>query len=130
MSHFAHINNGIVDQVIVAESDFIFSLSDSQDWVQTSYNTRAGVHYSPEGIPDDGLPIGMNYAGVGYTWDGIGFAPPQPFPSWQLNSEKYIWEAPIPYPDNGDYLWDEDSQSWVEDPLSTPSSEPNPTPAE
>ena len=38
---------------------------------------------------------------------------PQPFPSWTLNTETCIWEAPIPYPTDGEvYYWDEDSRFW------------------
>ena len=41
--------------------------------------------------------------------------PEQPYPSWVWNTETLIWEAPVPYPDDGnDYTWDEDTQSWVE----------------
>ena len=46
MAHFAKVENGIVSQVIVAEQDFINSgaVGDPSSWVQTSYNTHAGVH--------------------------------------------------------------------------------------
>ncbi len=44
MSHFAKIDDdNIVTQVIVAEQDFIDSIQG--DWIQTSYNTRGGVHH-------------------------------------------------------------------------------------
>jgi hypothetical protein len=71
MSHFAHINNeNIVDQVIVAEQDFINTLPDPQNWIQTSYNTRDGVHYNPiTGEPDENPPLRKNYAGIGYFYD-------------------------------------------------------------
>ena len=55
-----------------------------------------------------------NYAGAGYSWDGTGFASPEPYPSWTLDAT-YRWQPPTPYPDDGkDYLWDEDTTSWVE----------------
>ena len=38
MAHYAKVNNGIVEQVIVAESDSIEGLDDSNSWVKTSYN--------------------------------------------------------------------------------------------
>jgi len=42
------------------------------------------------------------------------FAPAQPYESWSLD-ENYVWQAPTPYPDDGnDYRWDEDTTSWVE----------------
>lgn len=110
MSHFAKVENGLVTQVIVAEEDFISTgaLGDPAAWIQTSYNTHANQH--PEG-----RPLHKNYAGIGYTWDGTGFAAPQPFPSWNMNSESYIWEAPIAMPTDGkQYSWNEETQEWVE----------------
>jgi hypothetical protein len=38
----------------------------------------------------------------------------QPYPSWTLNKDG-DWEPPVLPPDDGkDYLWDEDSNAWVE----------------
>jgi hypothetical protein len=41
MAHFAKVVNGIVEQVIVAEAEFINNFVDSSpgEWIQTSYNT-------------------------------------------------------------------------------------------
>ena len=118
MSHFAKVIDGIVQQVIVAEQDFIDSgaVGDSNNWVQTSYNTRGGVHYAPNSnTPDDGVPLRKNYAGVGYTYDETrdAFIAPKPYPSWTLVEESCLWEAPVAYPDDGKrYLWDEDITNW------------------
>jgi len=38
--------------------------------------------------------------------------PPQPFPSWTWDGSS--WQPPIPVPGEGNYTWDEDSQTWVE----------------
>ena len=48
MSHFAEVIDGKVVRVIVAEQDFIDSgaVGDASRWIQTSYNTRQGVHYA------------------------------------------------------------------------------------
>jgi len=115
MSHFAKVENGIVTQVIVAEQDFIDSGVVGHGWIQTSYNTRGNVHYGQDGQPDNGVALNKNYAGIGYTWDGTGFAAPQPYPSWTLNQDTYLWESPVPYPTDGKiYSWDEATTSWVE----------------
>ena len=117
MAHFAKIEHGIVTQVIVAEQDFISTgvLGDPAAWVQTSYNTRGGVHYGQDGQPDGGVALRMNYAGIGYTYDGTGFAAPQPYPSWTLDPQTDLWQSPVPYPNDGKlYTWDEATQSWVE----------------
>jgi len=117
MSHFAHITNNIVDQVIVAEQDFIDSLPDPQNWIQTSYNTRAGVHYDPDtGQPDGGEALRGNYAGVGYVYDSVNdvFYPQQPFPSWTISGPSWVWTAPVPRPsDKNNYIWSEDQQNWI-----------------
>lgn len=122
MAHFAKVNNGIVEQVIVAEPEFFDTFVDSTpgEWIQTSYNTRGGVHYDPEtGEPsaDQSKALRKNYAGVGYVYDSArdAFYAPQPFASWTLNEDSCLWEAPVPYPDDGlMYSWDEVTTSWVE----------------
>jgi hypothetical protein len=111
MSHFARVTaQGIVEQVIVAEQDFIDTLPDKTSWVQTSYNTQGGQH--PEG-----RPLRKNYAGIGYTYDRVldAFIPPKPYASWTLNEDTCLWDAPTPYPTDGKtYNWDENTQQWAE----------------
>jgi hypothetical protein len=62
------------------------------------------------------MPIHKNYAGIGYTFDGVGFAAPKPHPSWTLNIDTYLWNAPTPAPveEGKSYAWDEESLSWLE----------------
>ena len=117
--HFTEIyENNIVKRVIVAEQDFIDSgaVGDSSNWIQTSYNTRGGVHYtSNSDEPDGGIALRKNYAGVGYTYDSDkdAFYDLRPYPSWLLNEDSCQWESPVPYPDDGsDYNWNEENQSW------------------
>ena len=104
MSHFAKLDsNNIVENVIVAEQDFINSgaVGDAFLWIQTSYNGNFRGHF----------------AAVGDTWDKVNevFISPQPYPSWVLNETSCIYEAPVPYPtDDLMYSWDEDTTSWVE----------------
>lgn len=97
MSHFAQVYNGVVLQVIVAEQDFIDSgaVGDPTAWVQTSYNTRGGVHYGPDGQPDGGVPLRKNYAGVGYTYDAVrdAFIPPKPEGDFVLNEDTCLWDS-------------------------------------
>jgi len=120
MAHYAKVADGIVQQIIVAEADFFETFVDTSpgEWIQTSYNTRGGVHYSPEtGEPDDGIPLRKNYAGVGDTYDSAldAFYKPQSYPSWTLNEDTCQWEAPVAYPDDDKmYAWDEETTSWVE----------------
>jgi len=40
--------------------------------------------------------------------------PPKPFPSWELNEETCLWEAPVEMPEDGEmYTWDEHNMNWV-----------------
>ena len=115
MGHFAKVTDGKVTQVIVAEPEFFQTFVDTSpgEWIQTSYNTRAGVHVN------GGTPLRKNYAGIGFTYDRTrdAFIPPQPFASWTLNEETCLWDAPTPYPTDGKfYQWNEDTTSWVEIP--------------
>ena len=111
MAHYAKVNNGIVEQVIVAEAEFFNTFIDSSpgNWIQTSYNTVKGVHL------EGGTPLRKNHAGKGYTYDEDrdAFIPPKPFNSWTLNETTCLWEAPVAYPDDGEeYNWNETNQTW------------------
>jgi hypothetical protein len=113
MGHFAKVVDGKVTQVIVAEPDFFQTFVDSSpgEWIQTSYNTKGGVHIL------GGTPLRKNYAGIGYTYDRErdAFIPPQSFPSWTLNEESCLWEPPTPMPtDNKIYTWNEETLTWNE----------------
>jgi hypothetical protein len=119
MAHYAFLDeNNIVTEVIVGKDEG----EDGIDWEahyrevrhqickRTSYNTRGGVNLN------GGTPYRKNYAGIGYAYDEgrDAFIPPKPFASWLLNEDTCLWNAPVPYPDDGNrYQWDEDSLSWV-----------------
>lgn len=119
MAHYAYLDSdSIVTQVIVGKDEG----EDGVDWEQyygakrTSYNTHGGQH------ANGGTPYRYNYAGIGYTFShapewaaqGGAFIAPQPFPSWVLNPDTALWDAPTPMPEEGGpYVWDEDTLSWV-----------------
>jgi len=120
MSHFAEIDSdGIVKRVLVAEQDFINSgaVGDTNNWIQTSYNTRKGKHYPPNSVVSDGDGLRKNYAGVWYTYDSIrdAFISQKPYVSWTLDDDTCQWNPPVAYPDDGKfYSWDEDNTEWKE----------------
>jgi hypothetical protein len=100
-------SNGIEQEV--NGIDFLTKLTGYPLWVQTSYNTKGGVHNN------GGTPLRKNHAGIGYTYDEDrdAFIPKKPFNSWILNETTCLWESPIPYPqDNNRYNWKEQNQSW------------------
>ena len=126
MAHYAKVLDGKVIKVIAAEAEFFDTFVDDSagTWIQTSYNTRGGVHYQPNThtpSENQNLALRKNFAGIGYHYDGTGFYAPQPFNSWTLNNTTYLWEAPLTYPTDGKvYRWDEDAYQadnttgWVE----------------
>ena len=119
MAHYAFLDtNNIVTEVIVGKDEG----EENTDWEvhygnfrgqvckRTSYNTSGGTHSS------GGTPFRKNYAGIGYTYDKDrdAFIPPSPFPSFLLNEETCLWEAPVPYPTDGErYIWNEEELEWV-----------------
>jgi hypothetical protein len=119
MAHFAKVTDGIVQRVIVADQEFIDNYNDGEpgEWIQTSYNTRGGIHYQPNSntpSEDQSKALRKNFAGPGFVYDAEQdvFYAPQPYPSWTLNSG-FIWEPPVEYPaDSQKYVWNEDNQSW------------------
>ena len=121
MAHFAKLGTGnIVEQVISINNavitdtngieqeqlgvDFINKLYNTRDvWKQTSYNNN----------------IRKNYAGIGYQYDQTrdAFIPPKSYPSWILNEDTCLWEAPVAMPtteleDNQYYSWNESILNW------------------
>jgi hypothetical protein len=108
VSTFAEIENGIVVRVVVGNNDLPNEGYDwlvenlGGVWVQSSYNTRGGVHYDPEtGEPsaDQSKALRFNYAGIGFTYDEErdAFIPPKPEPTdevadWVLDEETFTWE--------------------------------------
>jgi hypothetical protein len=116
MAHFAELDaNGIVLRVIVVDNKDTADASGVEKehigaafcerlfggtWKQTSYHGN----------------IRKNYAGAGYAFDAArdAFIPPKPFASWVLNEQTCQWEAPVPYPADGErYMWDEATGTWV-----------------
>jgi hypothetical protein len=118
MAHFAEIDeNNIVIRVLVVPDDeehrghdFLANdLNLGGIWLKTSYNTVMGEHLFGK------TPYRKNYAGIGFTYDvdRDAFIPPKPFPSWVLDENACIWEAPIPRPNNYDYyVWNEELLEW------------------
>ena len=104
----------------------------AQMWIQTSYNTVGGKHYTinsenkrVESL-DQSKAFRGNGAGIGYTWDEDDqiFWPKKPNASWVKNNLEAKWQSPI-----GDapaltaeqtadtnnsyyYNWNESGQSW------------------
>lgn len=120
MAHYAKVTDGIVQQVIVAEPEFFETFIDNSpgEWIQCSYNTIGGVHLDPETRePDGGTPLRKNFPSRGFTYDRErdAFIPPKPYTAWILNEQSCLWEAPLPYPDDGGaYVWSDAESNWIQ----------------
>jgi hypothetical protein len=109
MAHFAKVLDGVVLKVIVAEEEFFDTFVDDSpgDWIQTSFNTWGNTHL------EGGTPLRGNFAGVGFIYDEENdvFYSPKKYDSWTLNTDTWLWEAPIDKPneDGVYYIWNEEA---------------------
>lgn len=107
---FAKVNAlGDVENVIVAEPEYIATLPDASSYVQTWADAS--------GEQDKRF----NYASIGGKFDAANnaFTAKQPFNSWKLDA-KFQWQAPFPMPTgaaNVFYTWDESAVDWKELPV-------------
>jgi len=95
MSKYAKINSdGIVENIIIGEDSSI-SLLDGF-YVKVTESSRN--------------------AEIGYVYNQIAekFIQKSIYPSWTLNEETLIYEAPVTKPTLGEHYWDEESNQWVE----------------
>tara|TARA_R110000751_G_scaffold1573_1_gene5866 strand:- start:3349 stop:3867 length:519 start_codon:yes stop_codon:yes gene_type:complete len=144
MAHFAKINskNTVLTVVKIKNGpllddegneveqkgiDFCKSLyGQNTRWVQCSWNTDKGVHYTEETGADGSLipsvdqskAFRKNYPGPASIYDASrdAFIYKKIFPSWSLNESSCDWEAPVAKPEY-DFSthradWNEETQSW------------------
>jgi|DEB0MinimDraft_6_1074348.scaffolds.fasta_scaffold07445_4 hypothetical protein len=133
MAYYAFLDeNNIVTDVIsgIDEDDLSTLPSEFNSWEEfygdfrgqtckrTSYNTIGNTHR------DGGTAFRGNYAGIGYIYDEANdvFYPPQIYTSWTLDTNTWLWKAPIDLPDDPDneYFWNESTQNWdIQDNIVT-----------
>lgn len=94
MAAFAHVQNNVVVNVVVADAE----------WVALQDNPAEWVEYTEE----NPAKIGGDYV------DGV-FYSPAPYPSW-ARDEDGDWMPPVPYPTDvyHDWQWNEETLSWVQ----------------
>lgn len=92
MAYYAIVKNGNVDNIIVAD----------QEWVDLQDNADEYIEFDPE----------TSNASAGGEYDGSYFYPTKVYDSW-VKDGKGDWKAPVPMPEDGQaYEWDEDLLSW------------------
>lgn len=98
MSNFALVNNGFVENVIVAEEARAVSLL----------------------FPDFDLVVEVTaetgHADVGCEFKAGKFIPLKPYDSWSFDEASWQWTAPTPYPETPGkmFAWDESELDWIE----------------
>ena len=110
MAHYAWLDeNNIVVNVSVGvdESELIDGLDTETFYSQaTGYNIKRTSYNNR---------IRKQYASVGYSYDPVAdvFITPKPFASWSLDNN-FDWQPPTPMPNNGFWIWDENTLNWIE----------------
>ena len=126
MAHFAKLNqeNIVIDVIKVNNNELLDNGIESEQkginflksifgqdtiWKKTSYNTVAGIYYTPNPdlsilgmIPDSDQSKAFRgwYPYIGYTYDSINdrFIPAKVFENSKFNEEYLIWEPLVDYP--------------------------------
>tara|TARA_B100000214_G_scaffold374323_1_gene356745 strand:- start:408 stop:755 length:348 start_codon:yes stop_codon:yes gene_type:complete len=113
MAYFVKLGVGnIIEKSVVVSNDIATTEQAGIDFLNDLYGSRDV--WKQTFI--DGSQR-KNFAGIGYTYNQNkdAFISPQPYPSWILNEDTCIWEAPQEYPDDDKkYLWNEQTTSWKE----------------
>jgi hypothetical protein len=110
MAHFAKLGIGnivervevVANEIITDENqqeqeslgqEFLRNLYNEQSavWKQTSYNANFRKHFASPTFS--------------YNENLDAFIPPKTFPSWILNEDTCLWEAPVAIPDNSKIIF-------------------------
>jgi hypothetical protein len=118
MAHFAKLdeNNVVLEVAVINNIEMLAADGSESEMMGVAFLIRWSGGYSNWKQTSYNGKIRKNYAGVGYTYDSArdAFIPPKPFQSWVFNEESCSWDAPIPFPTDGQrYNWDEATTSWV-----------------
>ena len=130
MAHFDKLgeDNIVLDVIVINNADnadpvtlvedealgvaFCEKITGHATWKQCSYNNA----------------FRKQFAGIGMTYNSEldMFIHPKPFPSWTLDSNG-DWQPPVarpadfvPHNMGGNYIWNEEGQSWDNNPNYTP----------
>lgn len=108
MAHYAFLDeNNVVTEVITGRDEGTLGIDWEQFYAQERGQPCVRTSYSAS--------IRKNYAGIGYTYNATldAFIPPQPYPSWQLDTNTCQWMPPTAQPQDGNqYFWNEQQQNW------------------
>ena len=96
---FIDENNKVINTAIVIEEDnFII------EFLKKEYNAKEAVEYN--------LSVPCYFGKT--EWTGKHWKNPCNYLSWVWNDELGQYEAPTPYPQDGEfYYWDENTTSWL-----------------
>jgi hypothetical protein len=99
MTYYAKIEDGVVTSTVETDVETL----------------NAGFLGNPSWFIEyavDGSSRPAVFGGT-YDFEKKEFVDPQPYPSWELNSNNE-WQAPLDKPSEGNYYWSEEELMWVE----------------
>jgi hypothetical protein len=118
MAHFAKIDesNIVIDIIRISNEDLldengeesediglnvVRSFTGYDNWIQASYNSNFRNMY-----PDTGC-----------IYDPVRdvFINPKPMDDFIFDEESLEWVPPIPVPEGGDWFWNPETNSWIEE---------------
>jgi len=108
MANFALIKENIVIAVIVIDNEVITNNGIEVEQLGIDFIESLNINYNYDSIKQTSYNSNFRntYAGIGFTYDSVNdvFISPKPYEDWTLVN--YKWEAPIPYPNDGNnYTW-------------------------
>jgi len=95
--NFCLNENGVFDETL--GSEWCKNNLNGVRWIQTSYTGE----------------FRKNYAGIGdyYDEEKNAFITPKLYDNWIFDEETCKWIPPIPKPNSGKYVWDQELTKWV-----------------
>jgi hypothetical protein len=141
MAHFAKLdeNNVVLEVLVVANEDildqdsneseqaginFLQSLTGHSNWKKTSYNTKFGKYFLPDGTeaPEEMQDKAFrgNFGSPGAVYDpelDVFFPIKEEHQlNWIKDTVKICWKPPIECPDPTRYWWNVEQSQWVLNP--------------
>jgi DNA helicase HerA-like ATPase len=110
MGKYIKLNNlNIVENIIVAEEEFINQQNDKEKYIKQFENFAE----KEESLKNEKYSLNLGNIGDLYNYKKRKFKNSQPYPSWIWNEEEYEWKAPVEKPHSVYYVWDENKKEWI-----------------
>lgn len=115
-------NNIVINVIVVADQDTKNADGNIDEQIGIAFCRSIFGEDTKWVLGSDDGSVRKNAIAVNSVYDEIldAIIDKQPFSSWILNEETVKWEAPIPYPQDGNfYGWREEKLAWEKVIIST-----------